>query len=332
MNVRQSDEYQICAEFELWKKLQKFEFQQLLENKQVKLLNQLGNDVKDKHAELMQMIESTRNQSDQLVKKYKKKLISLEKRENQYLDDELNLGQVRKDLANQQRSLADDLRIKSLYEQEVLKEQLNALQVKIGEREKQFQKHLARINYLEQCCDSKDRKIHYLTDQDEIKPTCTHEVYEEYLDVKLQYNKLKDYTSKLLSDKERYRQKLRFVLQEISSTDKNNAPLPSNDFVNQFPILPVLPPVNKESTNTSENKENLDFETVKTELSSVVAKLSKSAELAEYNVITKQDLDTEVAKLVSERSTLLNTGVYMTGDFLIRQIDDKIKSLLASKS
>ena len=45
-----------------------------------------------------------------------------------------------------------------------------------------------------------------------------------------------------------------------------------------------------------------------------------------------RDTDTEVAKLVSERNSLLHTGVYLSHDHIIRQIDARIKVLLASRT
>jgi hypothetical protein len=42
-------------------------------------------------------------------------------------------------------------------------------------------------------------------------------------------------------------------------------------------------------------------------------------------------VESEIAKLISERNTLLNTGVYMSDDFIIQQLDKRIKTLLPSK-
>ena len=46
----------------------------------------------------------------------------------------------------------------------------------------------------------------------------------------------------------------------------------------------------------------------------------------------KEELDTRIAKLIEERDTLLQTGVYTTEDRIISELDRQIRETIASKT
>lgn len=46
----------------------------------------------------------------------------------------------------------------------------------------------------------------------------------------------------------------------------------------------------------------------------------------------KEELDSKIAKLIEERDTLLQTGVYTTEDRIIAELDRQIREVIASKT
>jgi centrosomal protein CEP120 len=46
----------------------------------------------------------------------------------------------------------------------------------------------------------------------------------------------------------------------------------------------------------------------------------------------KEELDSKIAKLIEERDTLLQTGVYTTEDRIISELDRQIREVIASKT
>ena len=46
----------------------------------------------------------------------------------------------------------------------------------------------------------------------------------------------------------------------------------------------------------------------------------------------KEELDSKIAKLIEERDTLLQTGVYTTDDRIIAELDRQIREAIASKT
>lgn len=46
---------------------------------------------------------------------------------------------------------------------------------------------------------------------------------------------------------------------------------------------------------------------------------------------TNEELDNRIAKLIEERDTLLQTGVYTTDDRIIVELDKQIRDAIASK-
>ena len=46
----------------------------------------------------------------------------------------------------------------------------------------------------------------------------------------------------------------------------------------------------------------------------------------------KEELDSKIAKLIEERDTLLQTGVYTTEDRIIAELDRQIREAIASKT
>ena len=50
------------------------------------------------------------------------------------------------------------------------------------------------------------------------------------------------------------------------------------------------------------------------------------------NTQRKEELDNKIAKLIEERDTLLQTGVYTTEDRIIAELDRQIREAIASKT
>lgn len=50
------------------------------------------------------------------------------------------------------------------------------------------------------------------------------------------------------------------------------------------------------------------------------------------NIQRKEELDNKIAKLIEERDTLLQTGVYTTEDRIIAELDRQIREAIASKT
>ena len=323
--TRGSAEYKAALEIELWKDITQQEFLVSLQKKENNLLEECCNTFKLEHSKQESEIRTTKKVYHQAVRQYKEKLSSLEKREKKFSQNNKAFKQTNGKFEHDRCIMLDDIKQKASFRSDFLNLELEAVTQKIENAHTVSKKISQRLVDLDKSVITKEEEISSISTK--LASPMFYAIDQDVLmSAKIEFSNMKDYLSKLTAAKERYKLKLLSVLDEISNTQQN--PVSKNH--NYMPTDKMRCNVLNERSKVSNEKENKSsLENLKTEVDKIIATMSEKPSL-NYEM-PLSNIESDIAKLISERNTLLNTGVYLSNDFIIQQIDDKIQDLLKVK-
>ena len=277
---------------------------------------------KEEQTRLESEVRSCKRTSDGLLKQYKNKLASLEKREKKYNQNEAAFERAYSAFSQERTAKLDDVKQKSNYRSDFLNIELETVISKIKSAEHLNARLVHRIEEAEKAVSLKEMEL-----SNTAQPNLSQipvELQDELFNAKTQFASSKDRLSKITIAKERYKMKLKSVLEELSKSKQS-----SNQA--QFQIASSSAPIRTKEVKRSETVQDQesDLEVIKSELDKIITRMSGDKQ--QTTTVPAGQVESEIAKLISERNTLLNTGVYMSEDFIIQQLDKRIKSLLPLK-
>ena len=329
MLSRKSDQYKAALELELWKDITEQEVFTVHQKREEKLLSECSSSFLQEQARMESEVRLSKKGCDQISKNYKERLIAFEKREKKMKQNVVTFERNVTMFHSERSAKLEDTQRKSKCKADFLNLEYETLLSKV------------------ESAGFTNKRLKHKLDTATVSLETEHSVVlsslgsipaalqDELVKTKLDYEKAKQMLAKLSTGKERYRCKLRSVLQELGSAKsrkQNNAGIYS---VGSCSIYSGAPPTSLQcSTNikqsSSENKNAVHFEELKTEISDIIRGMHAKIDENLTRVPTV-DIDTDITQLISDRNILLNTGVYESNDFVIQQIDEKIKKLLRTK-
>lgn len=306
---RQSREYKVALEVELWKTLQLEQHEEAMRSAEAKLIRKFSHEYKEKERSSALGLNKSRKSCDDIVRQYKLKLQNLEKREKGLSDNVEKFKRAAEEQENENISKLEDIRQKTSHQQDMLALQLELNEAKIREKE--------RCNSA--LCNRRDNTERNIARKEEeaalgaIGPaSLSEETHVALVTAKLLDTRLRKQVSRLSAEKEKYKNKLRTVLEQLHNDQKR-----SPEIVPAV-ITPRTKTVNDESVEA-------EIQLLKSEIEGMLRTVE---EVPQPTRVSCSDIETEIAQLISERNTLLNTGVYTDSDFIIGQLDTKIKQLM----
>ena len=325
--TRGSSEYKAALEVELWKEITEQEFLANLRRKEDKVLSELSRTHKEEQARFESEVRTCKRSADDLLKQYKTKLASLEKKEKKHAQNEVAFER-RQSLFSQERTAKlDDVKQKSNYRGDFLSIELETVINKIKAAEIMNSRLAQRVEGLEKAISFKEIE---LTNSSQLSQCQVPvDLQDELCTAKIEFAKSKESLSKITVSKERYKAKLKSVLDDLSKCKQ--APHRFEIPANTLPHLnvPADPDGTLKSNSVKANDESNDVAIIKSDLQNIIESMSGHSQKTPS--VPSHQVESEIAKLISERNTLLNTGVYLSDDFIIEQLDGKIKKLLLMK-
>ena len=325
--TRGSSEYKAALEVELWKEITEQEFLANLRRKEDKVLSELSRTHKEEQARFESEVRTCKRSADDLLKQYKTKLASLEKKEKKHAQNEVAFER-RQSLFSQERTAKlDDVKQKSNYRGDFLSIELETVINKIKAAEIMNSRLAQRLEGIEKAISFKEIE---LTNSSQLSQCQVPvDLQDELCKAKIEFAKSKESLSKITVSKERYKAKLKSVLDDLSKCKQ--APHRFEIPATTLPHLnvPADPDATLKSNSVKANDESNDVAIIKSDLQNIIESMAGHSQKTPS--VPSHQVESEIAKLISERNTLLNTGVYLSDDFIIEQLDGKIKKLLLMK-
>ena len=281
---------------------------------------------KEEQVRIESEVRTCKRSYDDFLKQYKNKLLSLEKREKKYTNNEASFERTHGLFSKERTAKLDDIKQKSNYKSDFLSIELETVMSKIRTAEHLNSRLAHRIEETEKAASLKEMELSATGQSDHYQIPTVH-LQEELFTAKTEFASSKDKLSKTTIAKERYKIKLKSVLEELSKC--RQAPNQQQFQISSLPPPTVQPKYTKNADLVKTKHGNSDLDGIKSELEDIITSMSSSTQ--QISSIPYSQVESEIAKLISERNTLLNTGVYMSNDFIIQQLDKQIKSLLPLK-
>ncbi len=345
--IRQTPEYQVAWELELWKADEKKKFKKILQEKEKDAEEKLHQQIREKEEEFEQNITNRKIHVDQLEDKYRKMLQDLEKKEKilesadaelkrrrnelekdfeRKLDDmqhhlKLNREQcAHKIELSEQRSATFEKRIQELYEElsshSKSKKELDSLHIRVEKYENEVQQLKTENEKLkEQLIECEKSKRGY-KHQSKLDKSMIEQLNKEKQDLKQEVLLLKQEL------------KQEYFYQWKTKNDKNDAqPQPHQEHANASTT-----PLQKSRAKTPKKKkkeEPVPIVPPTSDPDTPSLSQAKQQILEEISKLNREQMDKEILRLVSERSSLIQTGNYNPSNQIIKLIDLKIQLMNA---
>ena len=326
--TRGSSEYKAALEVELWKEITEQDFLANLRRKEDKILSELSRSHKEEQARYESEVRTCKRSADDLLKQYKTKLGSLEKREKKHAQNEMVFERRQSSFSQERAAKLDDVKQKSNYRGDFLSIELETVINKIKAAEIMNSRLVQRVESMEKAISFKEIE---LTNSSQLSQSqIPVDLQDELCTAKIEYAKSKERLSKITVSKERYKAKLKSVLDDLSKCKQapHQFEIPATTLSHLTAPAHSDSPLKSNSVKAND-EENNDVAIIKSDLQNIIESMSGHSQKTPS--VPSHQVESEIAKLISERNTLLNTGVYLSDDFIIEQLDGKIKKLLHLK-
>eukprot|EP00116_Pleurobrachia_bachei_P006905 sb/3467167/ len=300
-------EYKVALELELWKDIHIREIEKVLEKRENELVEKISSSYRQHCAALNAEIEGSKKTCDKLVTDYTSRLSSIEKKEKVLNNNLLQFQSEKDDFNADKVHRTAQTRGKSEVKRDILSLETSIIRTKVEDLEAVNEKLKMSLLLLESQVEKKTLQLREtVTTSDNNQPSATQAAAIQSITEEL--GQLRSRMAKLSVSKERYKMKRHQVLSEISRP--------------QVKVGPVI--AEQEAQSKKPVAENVAT-SLADELAEIVTAMNNEKQNAP---IFKEDRDTRIEELIRERATLLSTGVYTASDFLISEIDRRIKELL----
>lgn len=312
MLSRETPQYKAALEIELWKEIRVQDYEAYLLKGEKMVLSDLTSAFKEEHAKLESDIRVCKQSYDQMLKQYRDKLGALEKREKKHVQSDTIFDRTYSSFLQERSSKLHSIKVKSSHKSDFLNLEIENLLYKISDAETLNKRLRSRMEDTEKSLQIKETESSVQSNH------VPADLQESLLNARIDFNNTKHRLAKVSVAKERYKVKLKSVLEELS--------VPCGPAVHHVPLRTTPDPPSSSVATKPQGQCG-----IMSQLESIISSLEKE-EKEKPGVVSREGVETDIAMLISERNTLLNTGVYRTGDHIIQQLDTKINSLLKVNS
>ncbi|KAK1176279.1 centrosomal protein of 120 kDa isoform X3 [Acipenser oxyrinchus oxyrinchus] len=339
---RETLEYKVALELEMWKEMQEDLFENQLKQKELAHMQALAEEWKKRDKEREALVKKKVSEYSILEEQLQKTLADLEKREKQLAFSEMELQRLRKEMqADHERSLRE-LQDNSRRVREDCVHQVELERLKV----KQLEEDRHRLQQQLQDAEHKYRLLEkdflQFRDQQSTKPEIRLQSEINLLNlekVELE-RKLESSTKSKLHYKQQWGRALK-ELARLKQREQENAMarLKKQQQELEHMRLRYLAAEEKDVVKT----ERQELEEIRNELNRLKQQEDKKQSRDERDTATgrtdghhiqllNESLDDYLSRLIEERDTLLRTGVYTHEDRIISELDKQIREAIANKS
>ncbi|XP_032233962.1 centrosomal protein of 120 kDa isoform X2 [Nematostella vectensis] len=353
---RETAEYKAAMELEMWKDQQEELFQALLQQKEASHMKVLAEEWKRRDKEREILVTKKIEEYSQLEEKLKQSMADLEKRERLLSDNEAKVMRLKEELQRDHERKMTELKEAARRMKEDCAHQVEMERSKVRDLEQQKQRLVEQLYAAEKRYQDKENEFMTHKERELSKPEVKLQSELDFLRVeKAELERKLESSNK---SKIHYKQQWGRALREVAKIKQQEqtvarARLKKQEQELEHMRLRYLAAEEKEVVKATEKEE---LEEIKQELSRLrqqeleKQKLSESlgarsvptvrqglgssdvgrSPMTSHNEVD-EDIDHRIAKLIEERDTLLQTGVYTTDDRIIAELDRQIRDAIASK-
>ncbi|KAL5269934.1 hypothetical protein ACHWQZ_G003415 [Mnemiopsis leidyi] len=322
---RQKDTYKAALELELWKEMEQEKFLKELELKGETRMKQITAEWKKKELEREEEAKRQVLEYNRLKEKMKIALKDLEVRENQLLEHERKLALSQDDLARERARLTSDIRETSRRVEEEFEHKLSLQKQRLAALDKQNIDLKIQVEEAEARLEKRTAELQAAREAQLIAPSTKMQSQLEIL--KMEKDEMERKITSLEKAKLHYKESWTKALKELINVRERaqqdaKRRLHHEQSLMEHARLRYLSLEDqklKEKTKLGEDVENLKGEINKMR-EEIVPQKEKKEELPPIDKAA-------VGRLIEERNSLLNTGVYTKSDPLIQELNNKINLL-----
>ncbi|XP_057309454.1 centrosomal protein of 120 kDa-like [Hydractinia symbiolongicarpus] len=332
---RTTQEYQVAMALELWREQQEEYFRSQLANKEKERMMKLAEEWKIRDTEREMILKKKVDEYNVLETKLKRTLTELDEREKQVSQMETNLQRNEQLLAEEYERKTVEMREASRRLKEEYQHQLHLERLKYTDLEERFRKGEQQLKLLEEKVKGRENEIYSLKESLLNRP-----------EVKLQSDmnlmlvekvELERKIESITKSKIHYKQQWGRALRELARMKVNEQEAAQTRLKKQQQELEhmKLRYLAAEEREVMKNeKEELDD--VKEEINQRLQQLQAAMTTAQHQTQNPREIENtenlfsknRISKLIEERDTLLQTGVYTINDRVIEEIEKEIQNLI----
>ncbi|XP_046857009.1 centrosomal protein of 120 kDa-like isoform X1 [Xenia sp. Carnegie-2017] len=347
---RQMAEYQIALELEMWKQQQEELFTAQLKAKEMEKIKTLTEEWRKRDKEREILTKKKIEEYTQLEETLKKTIVDIEKREKQLTANENEMIKTREEQRREHERKMVELREASRRMKEDCEHQIELERARVQQINEQKQAIIQQLHDMEKRYQDKENEFLAFKETQMSKPEVKMEAELSLLRVeKAELQRKLECGNK---SKIHYKQQWAKALKELGKVKENEqmaarTRLKQQEKELEEMKLKYLAAQEREISNTDRQ----ELENMKNELNrlKIVERTKEESVAREERLKLKQEegmmaawereekqrkeeLDSKIAKLIEERDTLLQTGVYTTEDRIISELDRQIREAIAQKT
>ncbi|KXJ28809.1 centrosomal protein of 120 kDa [Exaiptasia diaphana] len=351
---RATAEYQAAMELELWKEHQEEMFQSQLQQKETEHIKTLAEDWKRRDKERELLVKKKVEEYAKLEEKLRLTVADFEKREKQLASNELHVAKLKEDLQHEHDKKIQEVKEAMKRMKEDCAHQVEMERAKVRDLEQQKQRFVEQLYAAEKRFQDKENELISYKESQLTKPEVRLQSELDLL--KVEKSELERKLDTANKSKIHYKQQWGRALREVARLKQQEQAVAKERLKRQEQELEhmrlrYLAAEEKEVVKASERNE---LEDIKQELNRLKQQEEQKLRISEsqHNPVSSQyslrhfsddnysthlsketieELDNRIAKLIEERDTLLQTGVYTTDDRIIVELDKQIRDAIASK-
>ncbi|XP_029658180.1 centrosomal protein of 120 kDa-like isoform X2 [Octopus sinensis] len=361
-DLRETKEYQVAMELEIWKEAQKQKFENELKQKEISYMRVLADEWKKRDREREVVLKKKLSEYNQLEETLQKALKDLAKKEQELTAKEKEVVQLRNDQNREHERKLAEMKEASQRLQDDCEHRIQLERVKTSEYEGLVSKYKQELLDAEKRYTALSKEFSIFKEQENSKPEVRLQSEINILTVeKVELEKKLD---NALKSKIHYKQQWGRALKEVARLKHREQVTAKAQLKKQQDELEQIKLrylANEEKESIKSDK--LELEVIKNELnkirlaeeqkqqqpqqqqqqqqqqhllnqqhSSQVIKNQMGQNPHSYHNPSNASLDEHVARLIEERDILLRTGVYTSQDKIIAELDQQIKDIVALRN
>jgi len=334
-DVRAMKEYEVAMELEMWRNEQQELFQAQLSTKEAEHMKVLATEWKRRDAERENLIQRKVKEYESLQAKLKSALLDLEQREQAVVEREMELKSIHLKMNEEHETKLNALRESSRLLKTEHDERLRLMQMKVDELQNSIVGFQEQIKYYENALRQRDSDFRNL--QDAQKGGAEAKMQSEINLLKLEKTELERKLDAIMKSKVHYKQQWGRALRELACIKKNEheaakAHLRKQEHELEHMKLRYLAAEEKEVMQEDKN----ELQNLRESLLKLQEKKTSEIPNGDSGAISEkrerdvnsvdEPRDEHIARLISERDTLLQTGVYSHDDKVIAELDRQIRA------
>jgi len=338
---RETQEYQVAMALELWRQKQEEHFQQELSNKENERMIALSEEWKQRDLEREMLLKKKLEEYNMLETKLRNSMVDLEKREKQIISRENELQQKQRRFEEEFERKTIEMREASRRVKEEYEHQLHLEQLKTSDLEERNKKTLKLFNDIELKLQDRENEIYSLKENMLSRPEV--KLQSEMNLLLLEKNEVDRKLEASTKSKIHYKQQWGRALRELARIKLNEqeaAKVRLKKQQHELDHMKLRYLAMEEKQVMKTDKEELND--VKDEISRKLDEIITFKETNQPNENNSKPIEqkeesqqqtqnkSQIAKLIEERDTLLQTGVYSLDDRVIEEIDKEIQSLISN--